>query len=170
MKNRGQQLGRLLVLLAFVIVAFVGLGFRLVDLQVWRHGELAALAEKGSQEKIPQAARRGDILDANGNLLATSVPVKSICANPSLLGNQQAAVAHALAPLLQINEADLFQKLQPRLMKNSKGQTVTNQYTVLQRKVSDETWQKISCAMTNLPLAVDQGKMSKTERVNFRNF
>ena len=158
------------MLLAFVVVVFAGLGFRLVDLQVWRHGELAALAEKGSQEKIPQAARRGDILDANGNLLATTIPVKTICANPSLLGNQQSAVAHALAPLLQMSEADLFQKLQPRLMKNSKGQTVTNQYAVLQRKVSDETWQKISCAMTNLPLAVDQSKMSKTERVNFRNF
>ncbi len=157
-------------MLAFVVAAFVGLGFRLVDLQVWRHGELAALAEKGSQEKIPQAAKRGDILDANGNLLATTVPVKTVCANPSLIGNQQAAVAHVLAPLLQMNEADLFQKLQPRLMKNSKGQTVTNQYAVLQRKVSDETWQKISCAMTNLPLAVDESKMSKTERVNFRNF
>ena len=157
-------------MLALVVAAFVGLGFRLVDLQVWRHGELAALAEKGSQEKIPQAARRGDILDANGNLLATTVPVKTVCANPSLIGNQQAAVAHALAPLLQINEADLFQKLQPRLIKNSKGQMVTNQYAVLQRKVSDETWQKISCAMTNLPLAVDQSKMSKTERVNFKNF
>src|SRR5471032_927755 len=156
MKNRGQQLARMLVMLAAVVLAFVGLGFRLVDLQVWRHGELAALAEKGSQEKIPQAARRGDILDANGNLLATTVPVKTVCANPSLIGNQQAVVAHALAPLLQMNEADLFQKLQPRLMKNSKGQTVTNQYAVLQRKVSDETWQKISCAMTNLPLAVDE--------------
>ncbi|HEY1717190.1 MAG TPA: penicillin-binding protein 2 [Verrucomicrobiae bacterium] len=170
MKNRGQQLARLLAMLALVVVAFAGLGYRLVDLQVWRHGELAALAEKGSQEKIPQAARRGDILDANGNLLATSVPVKTICANPSLIGNQQAAVAHALAPLLQMDEADLFQKLQPRLMRNSKGQTVTNQYAVLERKVSDETWRKIYCTMTNLPLAVDQSKMSKTERVNFRNF
>ena len=87
----------------------------------------------------------------NGNLLAATVPVKTVCANPSLIGDQQAAVAHALAPLLQMNEAELFQKLQPRLMKNSKGQMVTNQYTVLQQKVSDETWQKITYAMTNLP-------------------
>ena len=157
-------------MLAFVALVFIGLGFRLVDLQVWRHDELARLAEKSSLEKIPQAARRGDILDVNGNILATTVPVKTICANPSLLGNQQAAVARALAPLLQMSEADLLQKLQPRLMKNSRGETVTNQYAVLQRKVSDETWQKIYCTMTNLPLAVDQRGMSKTERVNFRNF
>jgi cell division protein FtsI/penicillin-binding protein 2 len=170
MKNRGQQLARLLAILALVVAAFVGLGFRLVYLQVWRHGDLAALAEKGSQEKIPQAARRGDILDANGNLLATTVPVKTVCANPSLIGNQQAVVAHVLAPLLQMSEADLFQKLQPHLIKNKKGEMVTDQYAVLQRKVSSETWQKISCAMTNLSLAVDENKMSKTERVNFRNF
>ena len=156
-------------MMALVVLAFIGLGLRLVDLQLWRHAELGALAEKGSQEKIPQAARRGDILDVNGNLLATTVPVKTVCANPSLLGNQQVAVAHALAPLLQMKEADLLQKLQPRLMKNSKGQTVTNQYAVLQRKVSDETWQKIYCTMTNLPLAIDLSKMSKTERVDFRN-
>jgi cell division protein FtsI/penicillin-binding protein 2 len=170
MKNRGQQLARTVAMLALVVLAFIGLGLRLLDLQLWRHAELGALAEKGSQEKIPQAARRGDILDVNGNLLATTVPVKTVCANPSLLGNQQVAVAHALAPLLQMNEADLFQKLQPRLIKNSKGQMVTNQYAVLQRKVSDETWQEIYCAMTNLPLAIDLTKMSKTERVDFRNF
>jgi cell division protein FtsI/penicillin-binding protein 2 len=169
MKNRGQQLARTVAMMALVVLAFIGLGLRLVDLQLWRHAELGALAEKGSQEKIPQAARRGDILDVNGNLLATTVPVKTVCANPLLIGNQQAAVAHALAPLLQMNEADLLQKLQPRLMKNSKGQTVTNQYAVLQRKVSDETWQKIYCTMTNLPLAIDLSKMSKTERVDFRN-
>ncbi len=157
-------------MLALVALVFVGLGFRLVDLQVLRHDELSRLAEKSSQEKIPQAAKRGDILDANGNILATTVPVKTVCANPSLIGNQQAAVAHALAPLLQVSEADLLKKLQPRLMKNSKGQTVTNQYAVLQRKVSDDTWRKIYCAMTNLPLAVDESKMSKTERVNFGNF
>ncbi len=157
-------------MLALVLTAFAGLGYRLVDLQVLRHDELSRLAEKGSQAIIPQIARRGDILDANGNILATTVPVKTVCVNPSLIGNQQAAVAHTLAPLLQMNEADLFQKLQPRLMKNAKGQMVTNQYAVLQRKVSDETWGKISSAMTNLPLAVDESKMSKTERVNFRNF
>jgi len=170
MKNRGQQLARLLLLLALVVAAFAGLGFRLVELQMWRHDEFASLAQKGSQEKIRQVAVRGDILDANGNLLATSVPVKTVCANPSLLGDEQGAVAHALAPLLQMSEADLFQKLQPRLIKNSKGETVTNQYTVLERKVSDETWQKIYSTMGDLPLPVDESKMSKTGRVNFGNF
>jgi len=157
-------------MLALVVMAFIGLGFRLVDLQVWRHDELAALAEESTQEEIPQPARRGDILDANGNVLATTVPVETVCADPSLLGNQQAAVAQALAPLLQVNEADLFQRLLPRIYKNQAGETVTNRYVVLQHKVSEDTWKKICSTMAELPLAVDESKMSKADRARFAEF
>jgi cell division protein FtsI/penicillin-binding protein 2 len=170
MKNRGQQLRRALTLLALVVLAFVGLGFRLVDLQVWRHDELAALAEKSAQEEIPQPAHRGDILDANGNALATSVPVETVCADPALIGNQQAVVARSLAPLLGVNEADLFERLQMRIYKNQAGETVTNHYVVLQHKVSGDTWQKIHSTMANLPLAGDESKMSKTDRTRFVDF
>jgi cell division protein FtsI/penicillin-binding protein 2 len=170
MIKRQQQFKRALALLALVTLGFIGLGFRLVDLQVWRHDELAKLAEKNSEQKIWQLAKRGDVLDANGNLLATSVPVKTLWANPLLIGNQQVVVARALAPLLQMNEGDLYQRLLPRVWKNPKGETATNQYVVLQRKVPEGTWQKIYSTMTNLPLAADESKMSKTERANFKVF
>jgi cell division protein FtsI (penicillin-binding protein 3) len=170
MTKRRQQFKRALALLALVALAFVGLGFRLVDLQVWRHDELAKLADTKTEEKIWQPARRGDILDAKGNLLATSVPVETVWANPALIGDQQAVVACALAPLLQVNEGDLYQRLLPRLSKNSRGETVTNRYVVLQRKVPEETWEKIYSTMTNLPLAADENKMSKSERAQFKIF
>ena len=95
---------------SLVVAAFIGLGFRLVDLQVLRHDELAKLAQDNTQREFWQAPRRGDILDAHGNLLATSVAVKTVCADPSLIGDQQAVVARALAPLLQMNEDELYQK------------------------------------------------------------
>ncbi len=170
MIKRQQQIRRALALLALLAFGFIGLGFRLVDLQVWRHDELAKLAEKNSEQKIWQLAKRGDVLDANGNLLATSVPVKTVWANPLLIGNQQAVVARALAPLLQMNEGDLYQRLLPRVWKNPKGETATNQYVVLQRKVSEGTWQKIYSTMTNLSLTADEIKMSKTERANYKVF
>jgi cell division protein FtsI/penicillin-binding protein 2 len=170
MIKRRQQFKRALALLALVGLAFVGLGFRLVDLQVWRHDELTKLADTKSEQKSWQLAKRGDILDAKGNLLATSVPVETVWANPALIGDQQTTVAHALAPLLQVNESDLYERLLPRLSKNSKGETVTNRYIVLQRKVSEETWGKIYSTMTNLQLAADENKMSKSERANFKIF
>jgi cell division protein FtsI (penicillin-binding protein 3) len=166
MIKREQQFKRLLAMLALVVLAFAGLGFRLVELQVWRHDELSKLAERKTQQTIWQEAKRGDILDVNGNVLATSVSVNTICANPSLIGGQQAVVAHALAPLLQMSEADLQQRLIPRIVKNSKGETVTNglNYVRLQKNVSDETWQKIQSIMSQLSFGVDEKKLKKADR------
>jgi cell division protein FtsI/penicillin-binding protein 2 len=124
--TKKSQFHRVMLLLLFVGAAFAGLGYRLVDLQVLRHDELAKLAQDNTQREFRRPPRRGDILDIHGNLLATSVPVKTVCADPSLIGNQQTAVAHALAPLLQMDEAALYPKLFPHVSKNDKGETFTN--------------------------------------------
>ena len=165
------QLRRVLLLLLLLGAAFAGLGYRLVDLQVLRHDELAQMAELNTEHDFFKAPRRGNILDVNGNLLATSISVKTICANPSLIGNQQAVVAHALAPLLGMSEGSLCQRLVPRVWKNEKGETVTNglYYVRLQKNVPDETWQKIQMTMTNLSFGVDESKLSRTNRAFFRN-
>ena len=92
--NNKLQIRRALLLLGFLGLAFAGLSYRLVDLQILRHDELSAKAQRNTQREFSEAPRRGDILDANGNILATSVPVKTICADPSFIGNQPAAVAH----------------------------------------------------------------------------
>ncbi len=164
------QLKRAVLLLVVVSAAFAGLGYRLVDLQVLRHDELARLEQDNTQREYWQPPRRGDILDIHGNLLATSIPVKIICADPSLIGNQQAAVAHALAPLLQIPEADLYQKLFVHVSKDSKGQWVTNNlhYVRLQKDVSEDTWGKIQESMNLLNFGVDEAKLSKTDRQFYR--
>src|SRR5208282_4488728 len=161
------QLKRVLMLLGLLGLAFTGLGYRLVDLQVLRHDELAAKAQLNTQREFWQAPRRGNILDAHGNLLATSIFVKTVCADPVLIGNQQAVVARALAPLLQMNEGDVYQRLLPRLGKNQKGETVTNRYVVLQHKVADETWLQIQLTMTNLSFGLDEKKLSKNDRAFF---
>ena len=165
------QLKRALLLLVFLSAAFAGLGYRLVDLQVLRHDELARLEQDNTQREFWQAPRRGDILDTHGNLLATSAPVKTICADPSLIGNQQAIVAQALAPLLQMPEADLYQKLFVHISKDDKGQLVTNNlhYVRLQRNISDETWQKIQVTMSQLTFGMDEKKLPKANRQFFDN-
>ncbi len=167
MNKREQQLKRALGLLALVALVYIGLGFRLVDLQFFRHEELAKLAEKKTERITWQDAKRGDILDANGELLATSYPVMTVCANPSLIGGQQAVVARALAPLLQLSEADLLRRMTPRIVKNSQGETVTNglYYARLQKNVTPETWQKIQTAMSQLSFGVDETKLKKKNPV-----
>src|SRR5215472_8806285 len=109
-----KQMRRLIGLGVVLGLAFLGLGYRLVDLQVLRHGELAVKAERNTLHQTLMEPRRGDILDVKGNLLATSVFVKTVCADPSLISHHQAEVAHVLAPLLQESEAQLIQQLTPR--------------------------------------------------------
>jgi len=166
-----QQIRRALLLLAFLSLAFGGLCYRLVDLQVLRHDELSAKAEQNTQREFWQAPRRGDILDVNGNILATSVPVKTICADPSLMGNFQPLVAHAIATLLKLEETDLVKRLTPYLTRNAKGEFVTNNlhYVRLAKNISEENWQQVAAAMTNLTFGVDEKKLPRAQKEFVRN-
>lgn len=164
------QLKRALLLLIVMSAAFAGLGYRLVDLQVLRHDELSRLAQENTQREYWQAPRRGDILDTHGNLLATSVPVKTVCADPSLIGDEQAVIARTLAPMLQMPESELYQKLFYHVLKDDKGQVVTNNfhYVRLQHNVSEQTWQKIQEAMNLLNFGVNEATLPKAQREFYR--
>jgi cell division protein FtsI/penicillin-binding protein 2 len=162
--TKRMQYRRLLGLAGLLMAAFAFLGYRLLDLQVLRHDELSARAEENTQRSYVMEPRRGDILDCKHNILATSVLVKTDCANPSLTGAHPAEFARALAPLLQLNEADLCQRLLPRTHVNDRGETVTNQFVRLKTKVPVETWQRIQAAMTNLTFGVDEARLTRTEQ------
>lgn len=165
--NNKVQIRRAMLLLAFLGAAFAGLGYRLVDLQVLRHDELSLRAQHNTQHEFRQAPRRGDILDVNGNILATSMPVKTVCADPTLIGTQTLAVAHVIAPLLQLNEAAIAQRLTPRILvfTNAEGDLVTNEshYVRLAKNVPDATWQQIHAAMTNFTWDTGGAKLSHTD-------
>jgi cell division protein FtsI/penicillin-binding protein 2 len=163
------QYNRLTLLAVLVSLTFAALAYRLVDLQVLRHDELSATAVKNARREFLVEPRRGDILDAKGNLLASSVLVKTVCADPALMGTRQAEVARAVAPLLQTSEGELLQRITPRTRQNARGGVSTNRYVVLRRKVPLETWQKIQSAMTNLSFGLDEKKLPKTEQAFYRD-
>ena len=163
-----QQLHRGFLLLAFFFVAFACLGWRLVDLQVIKHDALLAEAERKTERKIWQPAKRGDILDANGNPLATAIPVKTVWVNPQLLvaqtnlPNAPQFFARALAPLLQLDEANVLAQMQPRFRQTTNGVT-TNQYAVLKRQVNEPAWQQIQATLKTLPAYVDTRGWKKSQ-------
>lgn len=153
---------RLIVLTSIVALCFVGLGCRLVDLQWAHHEELAQLAEDQHDSFYYREAQRGPILDRRGNTLATSVPVKRICADPFILKSQEADLARFLAPLLKTNETALLHALS-RTHVNKAGARVPVRYVVLKNKVAVDDWEKIHAAMTNQFVALVAGqKLSKT--------
>jgi cell division protein FtsI/penicillin-binding protein 2 len=157
------QLLRLLWLALLLCVAFVGLGYRLVDLQVLRHSELNSIAQQNTQRGYLLPPRRGDILDAKGNLLATSTLVKTVCADPAFIGGHSSEVARVLAPLLQTNESRLAEMLTPKIRQNEEGQILTNRYVTLKQKVPVETWEKIRAAMAGLAIETADRKPTRAE-------
>jgi cell division protein FtsI/penicillin-binding protein 2 len=163
------QFRKLLMVGLLLIAAFAGLGYRLVDIQCLRHDELSAKAESNTKREFVFAPRRGDILDIKGNILATSTTAKTICADPSLMNDRQAdIIAGALAPLLQVNDRGLYQRLSARTRINEKGHTNLVQYVRLQQRVPVETWQKMQDTMTNLSFGVDEKKLSRLEQPAYR--
>jgi cell division protein FtsI/penicillin-binding protein 2 len=79
-------------------------------------------------------------------------------------------VARAVAPLLALQEGEVYQKLLPRTNINSSGQPVPDRYVVLKNKVPVETWEKVRAAMANLTFGVDERKLTnRTERAFYVN-
>jgi len=158
--------------LAFLLLAaFAVLAGKLVNLQVVRHEELLGLAANNTVRTIARVPMRGKILDIRGNPLATSLPAKLICADPSLLlstnpalaAHGRAAVAQALAPLLQTDPDDLLDRLAPRLLVAG-GKTNLSQYVALKHQVPLETWDRIKQTMAALPLGLDESKLNSDEQ------
>jgi cell division protein FtsI/penicillin-binding protein 2 len=143
--------------------ALVALGGRLVDLQVVRHDELQLLADQNTVRTIPREPMRGQILDIRNNPLATSLPAKMICADPSLIGDRREAVARALAPLLQTNVDYLMQRLAPRL-RDEDGKTNISKFVLLKRKVPLETWEAIKQTMAGLSFDPNEAKLKSSQR------
>src|SRR5271170_8110155 len=105
------QLRRVIWLVILLVVAFSGLGYRLAVLQVARHDELSAVAQQNTHHEFLLEPRRGDILDARGNMLATSIPMKTVHADPVLACSHEIEIAHAIAPILQMSENDVVRRL-----------------------------------------------------------
>jgi cell division protein FtsI (penicillin-binding protein 3) len=87
-------LKRRLTVVASVLALWVcGIEARLVYLQIFRRADLAARADKQQLRTIEAPAKRGDIVDRKGHILATSVDADTVYAVPSELADPDAAVA-----------------------------------------------------------------------------
>ena len=159
-----RQYRRLATLAFLLVVGFVGLGFRLVELQVTRHERLADLLADNQRSTLVRPPRRADIRDVKGNILATSLFVKTVFADPAQIGSHRVEVARILAPLLHLDEKRLVELMLPRTWVDTNGQPRALRYVVLKRKVLPDDWERVRCAMTNLTLGIDPRTLSRAEQ------
>ena len=78
---------------AFLAVWVAGAEARLVYLQVIKRADMVARAERQHLHTIDAPAKRGDIVDRKGRVLATSVDADTIYAVPSEIGDAEATAA-----------------------------------------------------------------------------
>ena len=147
--------GREIFLVSLITAAYVGLGVRLVDIQVFQHEKHAAHAEDNTSRKVIHASRRGNILDTRGTVLATSRIAKTVCADPSLIGTNQLLVARTIAPILGIDLTKLAERMERRVYLDSLGNERDDRHVILKRKVLLEDWQKITNALAQLEFGFD---------------
>jgi cell division protein FtsI (penicillin-binding protein 3) len=99
------------VVLFVLFAAFAALGIRAVWLQGVKTQFLQQQGENRYAFTLELPATRGKITDRNGQVLASSVPVKAIWAIPEDVLAAPAEKIRALAALLEMSEADLRKKL-----------------------------------------------------------
>lgn len=168
--NKSTPIKRLALLALLLVAAFCGLGYRLIDIQVLRHEELLAKARDNTERAFHREPPRGEIRDARGNPLATSIPVKTICADPTLIHPCGPHMARVLAPLLQTNETWVAERLKPRLLRvEAGGEPVFSKYVVLKHKVRLEEWEHIQRMLAGSSFGFDESALSKKQKALLRN-
>ncbi len=117
---------RVMAMFFFIILAVAALIGRLAWLQIVRSDELYAAAWEQWNRSIPARSPRGSIYDREERMLAGSTTVDTVVAIPAQI-EDPGETAKLLAPLLELTESDLLEKL-----------TMERSSIYLKRKVSPE--------------------------------
>jgi cell division protein FtsI (penicillin-binding protein 3) len=118
---------RLCVVGGVLGLLFVGTGVRAYRLQVREAPRLRAMAEEQYLKEVEVGTHRGTILDRHGAVLAQSVEVDSVYANPRVFDGDLRETARALGAALNVAPGDLLGKIESR-----------RYFTWLKRRVTPE--------------------------------
>jgi len=131
-RGTGRRIG---VVCGLLVIFFTLFAWRLIDLQVARHDYFSLKAAEKHSIRLPIPARRGRILDRNGEELAVNIPVRTVYADGTHIRNP-AALATVAAPFLDMPEKELAGKLETR-----------RAYVVIRKGVSEEKAQEMIRSM-----------------------
>ena len=143
---------RFMLVVAVFVVWIGGIGVRLFHLQVTEHALLKEKAVGLRQDVKNDKTMRGMILDRDERVLAMSLPVKTLYANPSEIADIDAA-ANLIAKTLKLDAAQIAAQLR-------QGKQGNKKYVVIAKKLEDEAYQKLNKAL-------DQPDVKKADPPNF---
>lgn len=114
-RNAAAEVGRarLFVAGAVLAVAFGVVSLKLVDAALYDPARTVRLDHDQAAETMPvQNTLRADIIDRNGELVATSLPISSLCARPKLIRDAAAAAFLVAGVLPDANAAAIQAQLE----------------------------------------------------------
>ncbi|HAV65278.1 MAG TPA: hypothetical protein DCY13_23260 [Verrucomicrobiales bacterium] len=161
---------RRLLYVAFVaVLAFFGLGWRLVDLQYLNgDGERQRFAERSIRETV-LPAWRGDIRDRNGSVLSTSVRQFEIGVDPLYIEPFGPHVAANIAGPLNLDVRELTQLLTNfRSTNAATGEVSVRRYVPLVKNAPREMWLAVEGAMRTNRLVANETALPKELRTKLR--
>ncbi len=94
---------KIIMLLFFVIVAA-----RLVQIQVLDAGKYKEIARRQYEVKVPLLATRGNIYDRNGKVLVSSAMAVSYAADPKVVGSSAEAIAERFANVFGAEKREMY--------------------------------------------------------------
>ncbi|HEY5011228.1 MAG TPA: penicillin-binding protein 2, partial [Acidimicrobiia bacterium] len=132
-------------LLLVSLLAFGGIGLRLVQIQTLSAPRLHALAIAQRLRTIPLSAERGGIFDRNGSDLAISVTRDTVYADPTYV-RDPGLYAAKLAPVVGVSESALYRKLLD-------GKRVESRYVPIAKTVDDSVSARVHSVVDEFKLA-----------------
>lgn len=125
--------GRLVVAGAIFVIAFTAIGFRLADLTILGSQYVRQAALGQAVEQATDRHFRANILDRNGEILATSLKTTSLYADPARLRNADQAVNQLVKIFPDLGKERLLQQLsnpQRRFVWIKRGLTPEQEYQI----------------------------------------
>lgn len=157
------QYRRLLWLSLLVVLAYCGLGWRLVDLQYLRAGNVRRDFERRTAREYIEVPMRGEILDRHGAMLTKSVRLYDIGVEPPQVSPYQSRVAAVLAGPLEMDRLQLEALLTPVTNVTADGKlTILPRYVPLKKGLSLERWKTISEIMRTNSFGLDPKRMTNS--------
>jgi cell division protein FtsI/penicillin-binding protein 2 len=134
---------RIIIASAVASAIFTGFSARLVHIHISKHEEYSRLAAEKHTVRQVIHAKRGMILDRNGEILAANLPVRTVFADASHIKNPQdlADLADLAASRLELDAKELAEKF-----------ATGKKYIVLKRQVPEQVTMDLFEEMRNRKL------------------
>lgn len=100
------------------MIGFISLAIRLYYIQIVCHQTYVELAAKQHYAVVEIAPRRGDIVDRNGDVLATSTMVYSVYCEPNRIKAHEPAIARRIASIVYRPYQEIYDKLMEKQRKS----------------------------------------------------